>query len=383
MDGVSGADLMEEALGLTESGLMGEALAGGEDECAKAEAQTMMARPVEESAPLQSSPEIQQDGMPRQYVFERDALDGDFGAAPAPNEMAATEKKLTPNTKAKKAKAPKESDIKAQSKAAEAGAAAGTTRTSGADTMSVPVETGKATSGGDGSAGGGDTDRRERWRPSKEQKALLMEMFKRNPYPSVAEKKEVALRMGIHKARVSKWFQHKRESLVRKGLFQGEKQPQRRSQEELTVLEASFLRNPYPSRNDMQDLAKELGNLSEAQIRLWFKHKRSSLVRSKSSRSVKSREASASQDTTPPVSSGGSAVGRMRSMNVGFVGAPSLGNEMRTSTIWLDPVQQHQLQMMYRQQQQQMLEQQRAHLHHLDEQARWHHVEQQIESSDR
>lgn len=60
--------------------------------------------------------------------------------------------------------------------------------------------------------------------------------FSQNPYPDVTTKNLLAEQLGVNRPRVSKWFQHRRESATRAGCFQGVEQRARRTPTELLVL---------------------------------------------------------------------------------------------------------------------------------------------------
>lgn len=75
-----------------------------------------------------------------------------------------------------------------------------------------------------------------RWKPSESQRRLLSATFAQNPYPDVTTKNLLAEQLGVNRPRVSKWFQHRRESATRAGCFQGVEQRARRTPTELLVL---------------------------------------------------------------------------------------------------------------------------------------------------
>lgn len=82
-----------------------------------------------------------------------------------------------------------------------------------------------------GGGGGGG-----RWKPTESQRRLLSATFAQNPYPDVTTKNLLAEQLGVNRPRVSKWFQHRRESATRAGCFQGVEQRARRTPTELLVL---------------------------------------------------------------------------------------------------------------------------------------------------
>lgn len=88
--------------------------------------------------------------------------------------------------------------------------------------------------GGGGVVGGGGGG--GRWKPTESQRRLLSATFAQNPYPDVTTKNLLAEQLGVNRPRVSKWFQHRRESATRAGCFQGVEQRARRTPTELLVL---------------------------------------------------------------------------------------------------------------------------------------------------
>jgi len=118
-----------------------------------------------------------------------------------------------------------------------------------------------------------------RWKPTELQRSMLMEEFDKEPYPSVEYKGELASRIGVKRQQIAKWFQHRRESLSKAGKFEGQKQRDRRTPQELHVLQDAFNISPYPSADEIQNIVLKLPSLSEAQVRLWFKHKRNSVIK--------------------------------------------------------------------------------------------------------
>eukprot|EP00189_Rhodosorus_marinus_P008746 CAMPEP_0184751690 /NCGR_PEP_ID=MMETSP0315-20130426/43182_1 /TAXON_ID=101924 /ORGANISM="Rhodosorus marinus, Strain UTEX LB 2760" /LENGTH=561 /DNA_ID=CAMNT_0027230973 /DNA_START=174 /DNA_END=1859 /DNA_ORIENTATION=- len=119
-----------------------------------------------------------------------------------------------------------------------------------------------------------------RWKPSDEQKTWLMREFHENAYPDTATKTRLAAQLRVKRAQVSKWFQHKRESLTKLGHFNPQKQRERRTKEELAVLQQALDRHPYPTAEQIDDvLRRTRGSMTAAQVKLWFKHKRNLLAK--------------------------------------------------------------------------------------------------------
>lgn len=76
-----------------------------------------------------------------------------------------------------------------------------------------------------------------KWKPSEEQKKWLNNEFQGNPYPNMETKSRLAENLCVKRSQISKWFQHKRESMSKLGRFHGQKQRERRTAEEVAVLE--------------------------------------------------------------------------------------------------------------------------------------------------
>jgi len=124
-----------------------------------------------------------------------------------------------------------------------------------------------------------DADTRpSRWKPTMAEKVILSESYEQQPYPSPEEKLKLANQLGVKKKQISKWFQHKRESMAKAGqLPEAVKQKDRRTHEELEILLQAFEENPYPTTSDVDELVKKIGTMTVPQTKLWFKHRRSTL----------------------------------------------------------------------------------------------------------
>jgi len=119
-----------------------------------------------------------------------------------------------------------------------------------------------------------------RWKPSEEQKGWLMGQFQENAYPDTDTKARLAAQLRVKRAQVSKWFQHKRESLSKLGHFNPQKQRERRTKEQLAVLQQALDRHPYPTAEQVEDVLRRTGgSMTAKQVKLWFKHKRNLLAR--------------------------------------------------------------------------------------------------------
>lgn len=121
--------------------------------------------------------------------------------------------------------------------------------------------------------------RAPKWRVTEPQKAILLGEFEHQPYPTHDQKSEIATRVGVTAPQISKWFQHHRETLGRAGKFKVHFNRARRTPEETKVLQACFDENPYPTADQFASLNSHLENVTEKQVRLWFKHHRKQLAR--------------------------------------------------------------------------------------------------------
>eukprot|EP00186_Timspurckia_oligopyrenoides_P004701 CAMPEP_0182452526 /NCGR_PEP_ID=MMETSP1172-20130603/44293_1 /TAXON_ID=708627 /ORGANISM="Timspurckia oligopyrenoides, Strain CCMP3278" /LENGTH=572 /DNA_ID=CAMNT_0024650363 /DNA_START=217 /DNA_END=1935 /DNA_ORIENTATION=- len=118
-----------------------------------------------------------------------------------------------------------------------------------------------------------------RWKPTPAQRATLLKEFEENPYPEIETKLRLAQSLDLRHAQISKWFQHRREALVKKGRFSGQKRRDRRTPEELEILESAFAECAYPKTKDVDCLCTRLPDMQPQQVKLWFKHKRMSIAR--------------------------------------------------------------------------------------------------------
>jgi len=136
-----------------------------------------------------------------------------------------------------------------------------------------------------------------RWKPTAAQKAALNEHFAQQPYPSLEQKASIARELNVQRHQVAKWFQHRREALSKAGQFNGQKQRERRTPQELAVLEAAFSEDAYPSADRLRSISAATDyKVSTSQIKLWFKHRRHALSR----RGVAVPRRADSSDRAPP-----------------------------------------------------------------------------------
>lgn len=113
-----------------------------------------------------------------------------------------------------------------------------------------------------------------KWRVTAAQKDRLLKAFAQEPYPDPNRKARLAAELGVTGTQVSKWFQHKRESLTRLGQFKAQYNRSRRTEHELQVLQKAYEEDSYPSAERLAQLEAELTNVTSKQIKLWFKHRR-------------------------------------------------------------------------------------------------------------
>lgn len=132
-----------------------------------------------------------------------------------------------------------------------------------------------------------------KWRVTPSQKERLLAAFAEEAYPSPKQKAALASQLGVTGTQISKWFQHRRESLTRLGQFKAQYNRSRRTEHEIQVLQKAFDENSYPTAERLAQLENELKNVTSKQIKLWFKHRR------KQSR-LRSAAASFSETTHSP-----------------------------------------------------------------------------------
>lgn len=118
-----------------------------------------------------------------------------------------------------------------------------------------------------------------------------------NPYPELKKKSQLALKLGVTTTQVSKWFQHRRETLTRLGQFKAQYNRTRRTPAELDVLQQSFEMDRYPSAERLSQLEQQLDGVTAKQIKLWFKHRRKQATK-------RNRHKSSSNSSSPTVGSG-------------------------------------------------------------------------------
>lgn len=118
------------------------------------------------------------------------------------------------------------------------------------------------------------TPTHSKWRVTPAQKDALLAAFREEPYPELARKNALAAQLGVTTTQISKWFQHRRESLTRVGQFKAQYNRTRRTPEELDVLQNAFEIDRYPTADRLAELESQLSNVTAKQIKLWFKHRR-------------------------------------------------------------------------------------------------------------
>eukprot|EP00177_Eucheuma_denticulatum_P004466 GFKZ01008114.1.p1 GENE.GFKZ01008114.1~~GFKZ01008114.1.p1 ORF type:complete len:540 (-),score=54.69 GFKZ01008114.1:1658-3277(-) len=118
------------------------------------------------------------------------------------------------------------------------------------------------------------TPTQSKWRVTPAQKEALLAAFRDDPYPELSRKNALAEQLGVTTTQISKWFQHRRESLTRLGQFKAQYNRTRRTPEELDVLQNAFEIDRYPTAERLAELESQLTNVTAKQIKLWFKHRR-------------------------------------------------------------------------------------------------------------
>lgn len=136
-----------------------------------------------------------------------------------------------------------------------------------------------------------------KWRVTPLQKEALLAAFHEDAYPELAKKTALAEQLGVTTTQISKWFQHRRESLTRLGQFKAQYNRTRRTPEELDVLQNAFDIDRYPTAEKLAELEAQLQGVTAKQIKLWFKHRRKQVQK-------RNRTSSTSPHTSPVLSPG-------------------------------------------------------------------------------
>lgn len=134
-----------------------------------------------------------------------------------------------------------------------------------------------------------------KWRVTPLQKEALLAAFHDDAYPELAKKTALAEQLGVTTTQISKWFQHRRESLTRLGQFKAQYNRTRRTPEELDVLQNAFDIDRYPTSEKLAELEAQLQGVTAKQIKLWFKHRRKQVQK-------RNRTSSTSPHTSPVLS---------------------------------------------------------------------------------
>lgn len=134
-----------------------------------------------------------------------------------------------------------------------------------------------------------------------------MAAFHEDAYPELAKKTALAEQLGVTTTQISKWFQHRRESLTRLGQFKAQYNRTRRTPEELDVLQNAFDIDRYPTAEKLAELESQLQGVTAKQIKLWFKHRRKQVQK-------RNRTSSTSPHTSPVLSPTQAAADVMHSL---------------------------------------------------------------------
>lgn len=177
-----------------------------------------------------------------------------------------------------------------------------------------------------------------KWRVTPLQKETLLAAFDEDAYPELAKKTALAEQLGVTTTQISKWFQHRRETLTRLGQFKAQYNRTRRTPEELDVLQNAFDTDRYPTAEKLAELEAQLHGVTAKQIKLWFKHRRKQVQK-------RNRTSSTSPHTSPALSPAG-AVAADSIHSLPLVTrpqerAPVISDWQPTATVGLLPALQH------------------------------------------
>jgi len=130
-------------------------------------------------------------------------------------------------------------------------------------------------------------DRKNRWRPTQDQRQVLEMFWQSNPYPDSTTKTQIVNQLGhaVTYKQVTSWFKHKRESAKSeksKTTFQTKFASNPKfTPEQVAILEHVFLSDGYAKGKILSDLASQLGLSGTSgvkRVQNWFKHKRSRMA---------------------------------------------------------------------------------------------------------
>ncbi|KAF5335413.1 hypothetical protein D9611_011697 [Ephemerocybe angulata] len=106
---------------------------------------------------------------------------------------------------------------------------------------------------------------------TKDQSKALGLLFKKNPYPTTQELKDLANTLGLTDRKVNQWFKRERSYAPRRLLPDGTKLEfmQRLTEEQQSRLEKEYALNNRPSKQEREAIALDIG-LPELKVYYWY-----------------------------------------------------------------------------------------------------------------
>ncbi|KAF6754945.1 hypothetical protein DFP72DRAFT_1123524 [Ephemerocybe angulata] len=106
---------------------------------------------------------------------------------------------------------------------------------------------------------------------NKDQLKALELLFKKSPYPTIQERKDLAKTLGLSDRKVTNWFTRERRDAPRRFLPDGTKLEfrQRLTEEQLSRLEKEYALNKRPSKEEQKAIALDI-DLPELKVDHWL-----------------------------------------------------------------------------------------------------------------